>query len=516
MDYGVALSISSIVHNGLTINKSKGSKRSLLHQQLVSNIEEESADKKGVHFVVRKKEYLQTDNGVKGYIVTSLESMLNDVETLSHWTPNSYRWGTYTNDNRTHIKGFSEDNLLQINCFVIDIDDHSKVNRNLILNACEEIGLQEPTFILKTTKGYQVYFTLTQPCFISNANGFKSLRVAKRVSRNLKIAFKEKIPATDIGCNDFGFFRIPKEQDLVYISDKTIDYGNLMTWSMKQGEKITQYNSSSSMENSIDITKRKWFDELIHLENIKGGKGKYGRNNTFFTLALACYQSKKSEQYTIDLLDQFNSRLHYPTSMKEVKKSIKSAFSGKYRGVDLDYVKYILQDYADSNYTLKSYATDMYNSDGKVKPQFYKKHKKTRENRKNSHYNEWEEDVIKFINKNIVGSQLEVSYRSLSEALNIPLTSLKHVLNTSKKIVKRVKGKGRYAITKLVTVEILIANCIKKRKENKNIAHYSILVNQVINDIKSILTIKFNFYREEINGIIMGILKSYGSWENTG
>ena len=63
-----------------------------------------------------------TSNGVKGYIVTSKETLLEDATDLTHFTPNVYRKFGYSDEKRRMIKGFEEKNLLQINTFVVDID----------------------------------------------------------------------------------------------------------------------------------------------------------------------------------------------------------------------------------------------------------------------------------------------------------------------------------------------------------------------------------------------------------
>ncbi|UDK94797.1 hypothetical protein EYB33_00640 (plasmid) [Lysinibacillus sphaericus] len=79
---------------------------------------------KGAVFVVRSKEDFQT-NKVKGYIVTSKETLLEDATDLTHFTPNVYRKFGYSDDSRRMIHGFEERNLLQINTFVVDIDTKS-------------------------------------------------------------------------------------------------------------------------------------------------------------------------------------------------------------------------------------------------------------------------------------------------------------------------------------------------------------------------------------------------------
>ncbi|WIL40223.1 hypothetical protein QN089_15920 (plasmid) [Kurthia sp. YJT4] len=49
----------------------------------------------GVLFVVREKAHF-ANGQVKGYILTSKESLLEDAGAISHFTPNVYRFGTYS------------------------------------------------------------------------------------------------------------------------------------------------------------------------------------------------------------------------------------------------------------------------------------------------------------------------------------------------------------------------------------------------------------------------------------
>ena len=51
----------------------------------------------------------------KGYIVTSYETLHEKRHSLTHWTPNTYRGGTYYNFQKRIIKGHTRDNLKQVN-----------------------------------------------------------------------------------------------------------------------------------------------------------------------------------------------------------------------------------------------------------------------------------------------------------------------------------------------------------------------------------------------------------------
>lgn len=493
--------LDTIVHQGLTTFKTRKSRINAHTRQLMSMLESDSKQRKGVQFVTTSKENLQTQFGVKGYIITSKETLFDDANNLTHWTPNVYRYGTYANYDRTHIKGHSEDNLQQVNCFVVDIDSQVGISPTLIAQTAVKIGLDEPTTILKTTKGFQVYFVLSSPCFISNANNFKSLKVAKKIAHTIKSQFNQHIDATDVGCNDFGFFRIPKSDNIVHSNLKsTFDFSMLVEWSIEKTPKKVKPNLKL-VENIKDLTTQKWFIELLNMTNIEGGKGKLGRNNTLFTLALSCYQSNKSEQYATDLLDQFNSNLNNPVSFKEVEKTISSAFSGRYKGANLEYIKTLMTQYGKEHHIVRYFEGE--------KGRWYK-HKKQRNERKNSHYSEWEKDLEKYLNNNHKDYYVTLSLRGLSEATGVPLTSLKHILKTSKRFIQKVEGKGRAAVSKFTTIKLMVSKCREMVLERSK-APTNTLFSVFMGKIKSALKEQWESYKVEIISEYWGM-----SDDNTG
>ena len=101
-----------LLPKGLLTYKKIGSKASLSKQVAAKKLDKQS--RQGVIFAVRDKAHF-SNGQVKGYILTSKESLLEDAGALSHFTPNVYRYGTYSDEARTFIKGFSEENLQQIN-----------------------------------------------------------------------------------------------------------------------------------------------------------------------------------------------------------------------------------------------------------------------------------------------------------------------------------------------------------------------------------------------------------------
>ncbi|MHC5253126.1 primase C-terminal domain-containing protein [Listeria kieliensis] len=469
--YTFSAVVNTVVHEGITAFRKKKSSGVLAVRQHFARQEAENGHRKGVQFVVRKKEDLQRQKGVHGFIVTSQEALLEEVNQISHWTPNVFRWGTYSDDKRKYIKGHAEENLQQINTYVIDIDTQQVDVAKLVVTSMRILN-QTPTFILKTNQGFQLYFVLDNPVFISNAHNFKSLRVAKRIATNLKHAFAEALPGVDKGCNDFGFFRMPNLNNLVFENlENTMDYQELIDWSKVYTEKHNRPGLKlvHSKSNFPLATEQIWFQRLIQLTNIRGHQGQYGRNNAAFTLALACYSSGKEETEAFDLLDEFNSNLQSPISQSELNKVLKSAYSGKYQGANLDYIQGILETY-ENEHTHEHSTAFIFSKMGN---RVFRKHKKARDERKYSHFTEWEMDLETYLQKNILSGQtfLEKSQRELAEELKMPFASLKKVLKQSQKIVSKVEGRGRNARTLFSTVALVVEQAIRyaltKKQEQK-------------------------------------------------
>ena len=153
---------NTILHEGITKYRVKRSKASL-----PARLEAEKTEKhhkKGAVFVVRSKSDF-TPKGVKGYIITSKETLVEDAPELTHFTPNVYRQFGYSDEKRRLIKGFEEKNLLQINTFVVDIDTKAYSVQEILM-ACMDDSIGLPTLIVASERGYQLYFVLSHPLFI--------------------------------------------------------------------------------------------------------------------------------------------------------------------------------------------------------------------------------------------------------------------------------------------------------------------------------------------------------------
>lgn len=455
--------INLILHNGLKKYKPKNSKLIQLNKDV------HNTNKTGSIAVFRNKLAMSRD---MGFVVTSEEGLLENIESLTHWTPNIYNWLGYDR-NRKHIRGHAERNLSQINTFVVDIDLKNAHDRDQNLKlVTDSIVLDDhilPTLVLKTDKGYQVYYILERPAFLAkHKNGsMPVLSASRKIADNIKHVIKAKMPAVDVGCNSFGIFRIPREDNIIFFEpDLVYPFAGFLAWSQEISQKNHQKQKTALkvVHNNNQVGYRKqtdqaWFKIMLTKRNIMPGQG-LGRHNTILTLALACYSSGKSQADTYDLLDEFNSYLKNPIDVRDMDRCVRDAFSGNYKGAAKLYIDELIDTWGTSA------EKRIVRQESQV--QWYKYAKK-RSERKYSHVDEWLEDLINLIKQKSSGKDnVSLSTRAIRDTLNISAASLNRVIQrairTNKLVVK--KGKGRQA-SQLATLAMALSALVSEKKKTK-------------------------------------------------
>lgn len=447
---------SLILKDGLRQTKYKNS-----HLQPVPSAEE---GKRGAIFAYRSKANMVK---ARGLVLTSLEAILENQDKFTHWTPNVYRFGAYSDAKRQVTRGHAEENLRQINTFYIDFDITSSAEEMTtgdILTAAVDLGFM-PTLILKSDKGFQAYFVLEQPAYVTTHSQFRVVKVTKAISQNLRNYFSQNLPV-DMTCNHFGIARMPRTDNVeFYHADYTYSFQEWLDWSMKQSDlpfpskkpNLTVISGSEGVKQ-ID---EPWYGLLTRESNIKGAKAVMGRNNVLFTLALANFSSGVSQGDCEVTLNEFNLKLEEPLSTGELLKLVASAYSGKYEAASRDYITLLCRAWV--NKELKS-------SDLFIKQGWYK-FKKKRADRKYSHYKEWQVDILAYLAEktDIEQTVLRVTQKELQEALGIASSSLKIVLRRlvdNHKIFLRVK-KGRGGGLLLASVKTVFLSIMQKKQEVK-------------------------------------------------
>ncbi|MCQ9212379.1 MULTISPECIES: primase C-terminal domain-containing protein [unclassified Streptococcus] len=445
-----------VLKDGLRQTKFKNS-----HLTLVSSAEE---GKRGAIFAYRSKTNMVKAHGL---VLTSLEAILENQDSFTHWTPNVYCYGSYSDEKRKITRGHSEDNLRQINTFYIDFDITSSAEEMItgdILTAALDLGFM-PTLILKTDKGYQAYFVLENPAYVTAHSQFRVVKVAKAISQNLRNYFAQTLPV-DMTCNHFGIARMPRTDNIEFFhKEYTYSFQEWLDWSMKQSDlpfpskkpNLTVISGSEGVKQ-VD---EPWYDLLMKRASIKGAKALMGRNNVLFTLALANFSSGVSQGDCEVILNEFNLQLDEPISTSELLKLIASAYSGKYEAASRDYITLLCKAWVDKD--LK--ASDLF-----IKQGWYK-FKKKRSDRQNSHLYEWKADLMAYLER-LNSSEdpfIQTTKKTLREALIIPERSLDKVLKVlreERKILFAVKS-GRNGGIRLASVKAIVLSLIQVKKDRQ-------------------------------------------------
>lgn len=471
--------IRALTGNDLTEYKVNQSKASL--PTLAANKSKNKGRKFGRIFVTRSKEQLLNK---QSFIITSYETLSEQYNHLSHFTPNTYTYGTYRDPYKKHAIGFNNGNLKQVSTFGFDFDTKNLDLYTLFLAAVEK-GLPAPTAILETPRGYNVFYTVKTPFFITQKTDRKALKVAESIAKNLKSALSEvlKPGILDKSCTPFGFFRIPKENNIVYFEEENaIETSELIAWSIKYSKENNKPRMRlivSNQDTQPLHTHSNWYRDLLTSTHITSGLHGRSRNNALFTLALANYADNIPFEQAFDELDQFNSNLEQPLSYREFKSTIKSAYAGKKLGPSRDYVENLSAEWLDNTVSYTSFNG-------------WYKHAKKREERVRSHYDEWEEDLISFLEAR-TGPQepfFNESLKNIARLLQMPVSSLKEVLKRSKRVVKQVKGKGRASKTFLAIKTNLFKHLLFLRKEKTNQANeffYALKSHKVLNQKEEVI-----------------------------
>lgn len=446
----------TILHDGLKQYKFLNSK--------VKSISKNNLGRNGAIFGFRSKELM---NQARGFILTSKEAVLDNHDQLSHWTPNCYCYGRYTDSSRQYVEGHSEDNLSQINCFVVDIDSKAMHAGELVLASYDAIRTF-PTLILQTNSGYQLYYCLSKPAYVTKKSEYKVVKVAKMISQNIREALAKEIPGVDLGCNHFGITRFPNEENIAYFDkEHVLNFDSWIQWSMKQTADKQEEEKTKQKVVLLDKKEYRqidepWFDLLLRNVKIIGQKSVLGRNNTLFTLALAYYSSKKSYTACLYNLEQANENLDTPLKQSELERIIKSAYSGKYQGASRDFIRELCQTWISEDITDKELF---------VSRKGWWKFKKPREDRKYSHQYEWEEDLLNYLKEHsyMYRPYVTITKKVLIEELKIPKTSLDKLLTKliqENRIFMRVK-KGRNGHLVLASVRSLMATIINVKRQER-------------------------------------------------
>lgn len=391
----------------------------------------------GTRFAFRQKADLATQTGT---LIRKVDQLKDNV--FTHWTPNAFlskRTGRY----QGKMYGHAEENLKIITTFVVDIDSkhdmagHIIKPRDFYLLDKTQCAF-EPTAVLTTPHGFQVYYVLKTPVYINAQK--HSIRVAKKVSENLRQYLVAQGFPIDLACNHFGIARTPNSNNIALFTPANVaDFKAWVDWSTKyDGGQKPAPMGFQAVKTNVKLIAQPWYKLLINAKKIAGTKGQIGRNNALFTLALANFASGVAESQAVRVLQVVNARFDVPLSDEEVTRTVKSAYSGAYTAPKRTFIRKLIHTYIDPALTDKDLFV------GGVWTHF----KKAREDRQRSHYAEWIGDLVDFLTENCDANQLSIKLTTaqLQEVLGIGRSSLAEVKKALQghPVLKLTTVRGRF------------------------------------------------------------------------
>jgi hypothetical protein len=263
----------------------------------------------------------------------------------------------------------------------------------------------------------------------------KAVAAAKHVSEAIRAAVAQKLPEVDQGANHFGFFRKPTDQNIVFYEPAlTYDFAELLAWSKSVDQGQIHKKEKGALGNFDQQVKQPWFNVLANAQVPDAQHSCLGRNNTLMTLLLATYSSGWDQERAYNFADEWNSRQREPIHDQDVRRIVRSAFSGKYQGATRHFINELMESYGRGE---AAFVSGNHN---------WVKWAKPRAERKYSHTYEWAKDLIIWTNGQKVNEDgfFRTSTRKIQAALGIQPASLMTVLNFVQEMglmrIKRVSG----------------------------------------------------------------------------
>lgn len=414
----------------------------------------------------------------QGLLVTSMEALLDVAPHCTHMTFNPVRFAYYLDKARHVFGGNSVDNTQQLNVFLVDIDFHHGLKpawtaaRQKMLAITDDL---KPTLVMSTPHGYQVIYILEEPAYVKRHQdgSLPVVDAGRKIAKALKAYLNQKMPEVDCGCNDFGFGRVPHEDNILFYDPQaTSKFADWLTWSKQQAKQQSKQSKhgwrklKSKFRNLKKAVpqhlfqahrprqvQQAWYLAALQVDQVpESGKGAgIGRHNFLLTLALANQSSHVPFEKAYDELDEWNSRNVAPLEAAEFNQIMHDAYAKnddgeyQYHGATHFYIHNIR-----TNYLTEKLLAQV------PKKKFWYKYAKPRDQRDYSHYSEWAADLKEYIKQHAARESgfLETSFRQLQAELKISAESLNQVkksLQAKGELTVTTIGRGRYAVTRWAT-----------------------------------------------------------------
>ncbi len=311
----------------------------------------------------------------------------------------------------------SEVMLEIINAVVVDVDDTQDVNE--ALGRMKFPGRATPTLVNKTTKGLHFWYVFDKPVKATKGNRERYKKIAKAMTITSR---------ADESCTSPShYFRIPRKIE-IYQPWARVSFLKMYYWAKKKlkADRETQVYGSAKPDQLI---KSKAFEEI--LKGVSSGI----RNDASYMLSVIYRSDGSSKNDTFEKLVEWNQRNEPPLSVNELKRTLNSVYK---RPEDTRLPLNMLKNFSGLEVNYGCYGRI-------ITPP------KPREERERVHYDERLQDLVDFMKLQPEGLWIG-SQKQLSEVTNIPLRSLKDVIQkikngTTDEIQMRTEGLGCKAKT---------------------------------------------------------------------
>jgi len=360
------------------------------------------------------------------------EELLSLKDSIQWFTPNVFNLGRC---------GRTKKNLQYINAIVVEFDCYLPSVLDVI-DRIEDVGLEPPHFLVrsKTPGHWHVYWMIAPESAYSNIVSHTE-RITKFIANELGADLQ--------GVGTERWFALPKGDIYSYApSNKFYTYQYFKDWYEINTyhsfeEKKKQDTKSKSKLLKMDIFGHPAIKKL--LQGVSVGR----RDHACFTLALLFYAQGWEQSEAYDELIKWNNKNSKQVNLNQIKKCVRSAYSGKYRGPKSEYVEYL--------------------TGIPFKMQIIKEYKgeKTYQKLYDIQYR-----ILQLIREHVT---LSLSQADIAKTINAPLRSVKKALKelTELKRIRKIgggKGPGNNAIYKLANTNIK-----RKRKDNATKQRFPVL-----------------------------------------
>lgn len=422
------------------------------------DIEPLQKSKKGVLIAYKSKKLMKENRGIK---VTDLNSVIELQPT--HWTANSYFYPSIKREKGV-ITGNSKEHLNQINCLPIDVDSNT-VSWQTALKISKKSGL-DPLCIIVTDKGYQLIYSISGACYFNKSNKESLFGVLDRVYNNVRRTLINSGVPIDTHCHPYGVCRFPKRNKTVYINLKNNKtYREWIEWSCRHDTSNDQKPVLALKTSGIPA----WARAIANCKSLEKGD----RNVALYACALAYKDAGVDETAATEELSEWITSMGTPVT--EARRTIKSAYLDKFHASS-EYYNPIVEKY---NLTVKKASRHIENwkealTDRQKKAYWaIRKPAKKREDRTRSHYSEWQDDLLDWLETH---NNEKTTWAKIMEEIGISRKSLSKVLDTLREqgVITIESKKGRYGY-------LIIRKIAAERQEQQQ----QVVVNGIMGIVKT-------------------------------